>query len=101
MGAGADDDSQPMRRTVTLSLLAFAAACGGERPPVGVRCLSDDDCDPGDVCIGGSCQGTSSGTDPGASHAAAPDAVVAPGRLAVQPANPSVAVQAGSQPAPA
>ncbi len=101
MGARADDDSQPMRRTVTLSLLAFAAACGGERPLVGVRCLSDDDCDPGDVCIGGSCQGTSSGADAGGTDAGAPDAGVAPGRLAVQPANVSVAVQAGSQPAPA
>jgi hypothetical protein len=85
-----------------LLALTLVAACGGERPLVAMGCLSDSDCDPGDVCAGGRCQGTSSGRpDAGGPDAGTPDAGVAPGRLAVQPANVSVTTQAGAQPPPA
>lgn len=80
-----------------LLALTLAAACGGERPLVAMGCLSDSDCDPGDVCVDGRCEGTASG----APDAGATDAGVAAGRLAVQPPNVSVTVQAGAQPAPA
>lgn len=75
--------------------LALAAACGGERPLVNLGCSSDTECDPGDLCVAGSCQGVSSGVP----DAGTPDAGVAPGRLSVQPANVALTAKAGDRPA--
>lgn len=46
----------------------FFAGCSNSDVPItqaGSTCSSDDDCDPGDDCINGSCQGDSAGQDGG------------------------------------
>ena len=57
---------------------ALLAACGSPDIPIttppGSSCSTDDDCDPGDNCIHGSCQGDSAGPDGGVDAGAHPDA---------------------------
>ena len=105
-----------LARTLLVALGA-SLACGTSVLPVtGAPCATDEDCDPGDSCIGGSCQGSSAGGDAGVDAGGAdagpgdagPDAgdagsdagPPAGGVLTLTPLTSAISLDAGVAPAP-